>query len=104
MRINENGEWTELGELVIGDRPPQKMMDLKRSAQFRPKIARDLSACIYQSPSLWIRFLDDAPRSPIGGISATCLVTCITFCGGRADRRERRLWPARPGCWCEGLL
>jgi hypothetical protein len=29
MRINENGEWTELGELVIGDRPPQKMMDLK---------------------------------------------------------------------------
>ena len=29
LRINENGEWTELGELVIGDRPPQKMMDLK---------------------------------------------------------------------------
>ena len=29
MRINENGEWTELGELVIGDRAPQKMMDLK---------------------------------------------------------------------------
>ena len=29
MRINENGEWTELGELVIGERPPQKMMDLK---------------------------------------------------------------------------
>ena len=29
MRINENGEWTELGELVIGDRPPQRMMDLK---------------------------------------------------------------------------
>jgi hypothetical protein len=29
MRINENGEWTELGELVIGDRPAQKMMDLK---------------------------------------------------------------------------
>jgi hypothetical protein len=29
MRINEDGEWTELGELVIGDRPPQKMMDLK---------------------------------------------------------------------------
>ena len=37
MRINENGEWTELGELVIGDRPPQKMMDLKarRSAAQR---------------------------------------------------------------------
>jgi hypothetical protein len=29
MRINENGEWTEFGELFIGDRPPQKMMDLK---------------------------------------------------------------------------
>jgi hypothetical protein len=29
LRINENGEWTELGELIIGDRPPQKMMDLK---------------------------------------------------------------------------
>jgi hypothetical protein len=29
MRINENGEWTELGELVIGDGPPQKMMDLR---------------------------------------------------------------------------
>ena len=29
MRINENGEWTELGELIIGDRAPQKMVDLK---------------------------------------------------------------------------
>ena len=29
MRINENGEWTELGELVIGDRPAQKMTDLR---------------------------------------------------------------------------
>jgi hypothetical protein len=29
LRINENGEWTEHGELTIGDRPPQKMMDLK---------------------------------------------------------------------------
>jgi hypothetical protein len=29
LRINENGEWTELGELVIGDRAPQKMMDLR---------------------------------------------------------------------------
>ena len=29
MRINESGEWTELGELVIGDRPAQKMMDLR---------------------------------------------------------------------------
>jgi hypothetical protein len=29
LRINVNGEWTEHGELVIGDRPPQKMMDLK---------------------------------------------------------------------------
>jgi hypothetical protein len=28
LRINENGEWTEHGELTIGDRPPQKMMDL----------------------------------------------------------------------------
>jgi hypothetical protein len=29
LRINENGEWTELVELIIGDRPPHKMMDLK---------------------------------------------------------------------------
>jgi hypothetical protein len=29
LRINENGEWTELGELTIGDGPPQKMMELK---------------------------------------------------------------------------
>ena len=29
LRINEDGEWTEHGELIIGDRPPQKMMDLK---------------------------------------------------------------------------
>jgi hypothetical protein len=29
LRINENGEWTEYGELSIGDRPPQKMMELK---------------------------------------------------------------------------
>lgn len=29
LRINENGEWTEHGELVIGDRPPQKMTELK---------------------------------------------------------------------------
>jgi hypothetical protein len=27
--INDKGEWTELGELIIGDRPPQKMMDLR---------------------------------------------------------------------------
>ncbi len=29
LRINENGEWTEHGELVIGDRPPMKMIELK---------------------------------------------------------------------------
>ncbi|MBV9763669.1 MAG: hypothetical protein JOZ48_02390, partial [Acidobacteriaceae bacterium] len=29
LRINESGEWTEQGELTIGERPPQKMMDLK---------------------------------------------------------------------------
>lgn len=29
LRINDNGEWTEHGELVMGDRPPQKMMDLR---------------------------------------------------------------------------
>lgn len=29
LRIDENGDWTEHGELVIGDRPPQKMMELK---------------------------------------------------------------------------
>jgi hypothetical protein len=28
LRITEHGAWTELGELIIGDRPPQKMMDL----------------------------------------------------------------------------
>jgi len=28
LRINESGEWTEHGELVINDRPPLKMMDL----------------------------------------------------------------------------
>ena len=28
LRINESGEWTELGELLIGDQPPQKLMDL----------------------------------------------------------------------------
>jgi hypothetical protein len=28
LRLNESGEWTEHGELVIKDRPPQKMMDL----------------------------------------------------------------------------
>ena len=29
LRINGNGEWTELAELVISGRRPQKMMDLK---------------------------------------------------------------------------
>jgi hypothetical protein len=29
LRICENGEWTELGELIIGDRSPQKMMELR---------------------------------------------------------------------------
>jgi hypothetical protein len=29
LRINENGEWTEHGELLIGDRLPQKMMELR---------------------------------------------------------------------------
>jgi hypothetical protein len=29
LQINENGEWTELGQLIIGDHPPQKLMDLK---------------------------------------------------------------------------
>jgi hypothetical protein len=29
LRINESGEWTEHGELTIGDNPPQKLMDLK---------------------------------------------------------------------------
>ena len=28
LRINEKGEWTELAELTIGTRPPQKLMDL----------------------------------------------------------------------------
>ena len=29
LSVNKNGEWTELGQLTIGDRPPQKMMELK---------------------------------------------------------------------------
>lgn len=37
MRINENGEWTELGELIIGERSPQKMMDLKVRRNSGPK-------------------------------------------------------------------
>jgi hypothetical protein len=37
MRINENGEWTELGELVVGNRAPQKMMDLKVRRRSGPK-------------------------------------------------------------------
>lgn len=28
LRINENGEWTELAELTIGTRPPLKLMEL----------------------------------------------------------------------------
>jgi hypothetical protein len=28
LRLNEKGEWTELAELTIGTRPPQKLMDL----------------------------------------------------------------------------
>ena len=35
LRINESGEWTEHGELKIGDRPPQKMMDLRVRRIFR---------------------------------------------------------------------
>ena len=30
LRINENGEWTELGELIIGDRPPLSALGRKR--------------------------------------------------------------------------
>ncbi len=29
LRVNESGEWTGHGELLINDRAPQKMMDLK---------------------------------------------------------------------------
>jgi hypothetical protein len=29
LRINDQGEWTEFGQLTIGDRPPQKMIDLR---------------------------------------------------------------------------
>jgi len=29
LRIDESGEWTERGDLLIGDRPPQKMMELR---------------------------------------------------------------------------
>ncbi len=29
LRIDEQGEWTESGQLTIGDRPPQKLMELR---------------------------------------------------------------------------
>ena len=29
LRINDKGEWTELGQLTIGDRPPRKMIYLR---------------------------------------------------------------------------
>ncbi len=29
LRINDEGEWTEFGELTIGNRPPQKMIELR---------------------------------------------------------------------------
>ncbi len=29
LRINEDGEWTEYGELVVGERPPMKMIELR---------------------------------------------------------------------------
>jgi hypothetical protein len=35
LRINDKGEWTENGQLTIGDRPPQKMMDLRVSRTSR---------------------------------------------------------------------
>ena len=28
LRINDEGEWTEMAEITIGARPPQKLMDL----------------------------------------------------------------------------
>jgi hypothetical protein len=28
LRINDKGEWTELAEITIGARPPQKLMEL----------------------------------------------------------------------------
>ena len=31
LHINDQGEWTELGQITIGDRPPMKMMDLRVS-------------------------------------------------------------------------
>lgn len=27
LRLNDNAEWAEHGEIVINDRPPQRMMD-----------------------------------------------------------------------------
>ena len=29
LRINESGEWTEAAELIVGDRPPQKLIELR---------------------------------------------------------------------------
>ena len=29
LRIDDKGEWTEFGQITIGDRPPQKMMELR---------------------------------------------------------------------------
>jgi hypothetical protein len=33
LRINENGEWTELTEIVIGSEPARKFMELTVSRQ-----------------------------------------------------------------------
>jgi hypothetical protein len=33
LRINEKGEWTELGEITIGSQAPRKFMDLTVSRQ-----------------------------------------------------------------------
>lgn len=38
LRINEQGEWTELAEITIGMQPPKKLMELTVSRQ---KIASD---------------------------------------------------------------
>ncbi len=29
LRINDQDDWTEFGQLTIGDRPPQKMIELR---------------------------------------------------------------------------
>ena len=45
LRINEKGEWTELAEITIGTRPPQRLMELvvrRQSLENDSRVAKRL--------------------------------------------------------------